>query len=247
MKAEIDHLRHFPLSESNVTTLSVGDVLYDPECEPNGLFKAKQCKSSEVCWCVDGAGVRRSHYGDRNLRCEELVGPNWVRIMMKSKETIPPLELSQVQRAIASAIQDQDNGDPNMDSKIKVKYDVDARLITLEVRKNADDHTQDLSLLNYYIEKDAVVQSLFNDQMNFEPTIESEKLELESIMVYYVEEKEPANGIKPLTIGLLTVTCVFILTACVGLLILFLIRRQKKAQYEKAQVRLLVLLFVDIL
>ncbi|XP_046710366.1 epithelial cell adhesion molecule-like isoform X2 [Silurus meridionalis] len=200
MKAEIDHLRHFPLSESNVTTLSVGDVLYDPECEPNGLFKAKQCKSSDVCWCVDGAGVRRSHYGDRNLRCEELVGPNWVRIMMKSKETSTPLELSQVQRAIASAIQDQDNGDP----KIQVK---------------------------------AVVQSLFNDQMNFEPTIESEKLELESIMVYYVEEKEPTNGIKPLTTGLLTVTCVFILTACVGLLILFLIRRQKKAQYEKAQTR----------
>lgn len=73
MKAEIYHLQRSLFSESNATALTDGDGLYDPECEPNGLFKAKQCNNSDVCWCVDSEGVRRSHNGDRNLQCEGLV------------------------------------------------------------------------------------------------------------------------------------------------------------------------------
>lgn len=231
MKAEIYHIRQSPFTEINVTTLADGDGLYDPECEHNGLFKAKQCNNSDVCWCVDSAGVRRSESGDRNLQCEELLGPNWVRTEVKHKETSNPLERSQLQRAIASAFQERDNVE-TMNSKTEVKYDVDARLITLELRQNPDDQTQDLT---YYMEKDVVVKSLFNEQMKFEPTIEGEKLEIESIMVYYVDEKKPQNSMQTLTTGLLTVIGVFILAACVGLLILFLIRRQKMGQYEKAQ------------
>lgn len=78
MKAEVYNLQLF--SESNVTSLTDGDELYDPECQPNGLFKAKQCYNSDVCWCVDSAGVRQSHNGDRNLQCEELVLPKSVQI-----------------------------------------------------------------------------------------------------------------------------------------------------------------------
>ncbi|KAM9462730.1 epithelial cell adhesion molecule-like [Clarias gariepinus] len=235
MKAEIYHLRHLPVSENNVTTLTDGDGLYDPECEPNGLFKAKQCNDSDVCWCVDGAGERRSDNGDRNLQCEELLGPNWVRIEMKHKETSSPLELSQLQRAFASAISKRDNVDPNLDSKTEIKYDIDAHLITMEVMENADDQTQDLSLLTYYMEKDIVVHSLLNDQMTFEPAVDGVKLELESIRVYHMDKNEPTNNMQMLTTGFLTATGVFILAVCVGLLILFLLRRQKRGQYEKAQ------------
>ncbi|KAK3560038.1 hypothetical protein QTP86_033758 [Hemibagrus guttatus] len=229
VKAEFYNLRLF--SESNVTSLTDGDGLYDPECQPNGLFKAKQCNNSDVCWCVDSAGVRQSDNGDRNLQCEELVLPNWVRIEMKHKETSNPLELSQLQRAIASAFQEPD---PNVDNKTEVKYDVDARLITIEVRKNPHDQKKEQSLLAYYIEKDVVVQSLISDQLKFEPTVEREKLEIESIMIYYVDEKEPTHSMQMLTTGLLTVTGVFILAACLGILILFF-RKQKRGQYEKAQ------------
>ncbi|KAG7324937.1 hypothetical protein KOW79_011253 [Hemibagrus wyckioides] len=230
MKAEVYNLQLF--SESNVTSLTDGDELYDPACQANGLFKAKQCNNSDVCWCVDSAGVRQSDNGDRNLQCEELVLPNWVRIEMKHKETSNPLELSQLQRAIASAIQEPD---PNVDSKTEVKYEVDARLITIEVRKNPDDQKKEQSVLAYYTEKDVVVQSLLSDQLKIEPTVEGEKLEIESIMVYYVDEKEPKHSMQMLTTGLLTVTGVFILAACLGILILFLIRKQKRGQYAKAQ------------
>ncbi|XP_027033555.1 epithelial cell adhesion molecule-like [Tachysurus fulvidraco] len=230
VKAEVYHSQLF--SENNITALTDDEGLYDPECQPNGLFKAKQCNSSDVCWCVDSAGVRQSDNGDRNLQCEELVLPNWVRIEMKHKKTSNLLALSQLQRAISTAIQEPD---PNVDSKTEVKYNVDARLITIEVRKNRDDQKKKESLLAYYMGKDVVVQSLFSDQLKFEPSFEGEKLEIESIIVYYVDEKEPKHSMQMFTTGLLIVTGVFILAACLGILILLLIRKQKRGQYAKAQ------------
>lgn len=49
------------------------DGIYDPECENDGKFKAKQCNNTEECWCVNSAGVRRSDKGDKSIKCEELV------------------------------------------------------------------------------------------------------------------------------------------------------------------------------
>lgn len=126
---------------------------------------------------------------------------------------------------------------------------MDARLITIEVKKNHDDQKKEESLLAYYMEKDVrkqylqiwtntctsvlllftkiiiishkvVVQSLFGDQLKFEPIVEGEKLEIESIIVYYVDEKEPTHSMQMFTTGLLIVTGVFILAACLGILIL---------------------------
>lgn len=77
MKAEIYHLWHSLFSESNIT-LADGYELYDPECKSDELFKTKQCNTSDVCWCVDSKGVRRSHDGDRNLQCEDIVLPKLV-------------------------------------------------------------------------------------------------------------------------------------------------------------------------
>uniref|UniRef100_A0A3Q3FR80 Epithelial cell adhesion molecule n=1 Tax=Kryptolebias marmoratus TaxID=37003 RepID=A0A3Q3FR80_KRYMA len=33
------------------------DGIYDPVCERDGKFKAKQCNNTEECWCVNSAGV----------------------------------------------------------------------------------------------------------------------------------------------------------------------------------------------
>ncbi|XP_041645726.1 tumor-associated calcium signal transducer 2-like [Cheilinus undulatus] len=47
--------------------------LFNPECENDGKFKAKQCKNTEECWCVNSAGSRQTVVEDENLKCEELV------------------------------------------------------------------------------------------------------------------------------------------------------------------------------
>merc|ERR1712168_1335158 len=51
------------------------DGIYDPECERDGKFKAKQCNGTEECWCVNSAGVRRTDKGDKNLS-KDLVAAN---------------------------------------------------------------------------------------------------------------------------------------------------------------------------
>ncbi|XP_036427599.1 tumor-associated calcium signal transducer 2-like [Colossoma macropomum] len=213
MKAAMYRLKHPSSSQNKPTETALADELYDPECEPSGLFKAKQCNNTDVCWCVDSAGVRRSDKGDRNLKCEELVETN----------------------AIASVIQEQYKTDQQLDSKIKVKYNVDARLIILDVKDDAGDWDQDLSELAYYMEEDVKVQPLLDDQMKLEPTVVDQQMEMENVLVYYKGEKAPTGDMRRLTVGILTVTVVIILTILVGLLILFLIRRQKQGKYEKAQ------------
>lgn len=50
------------------------DPIYDPECENDGKFRAKQCNGTAECWCVNSAGVRRTDKGDKDsITCPELV------------------------------------------------------------------------------------------------------------------------------------------------------------------------------
>eukprot|EP00061_Rhincodon_typus_P007400 g29064.t1 len=50
------------------------DDLYDPDCETNGTFKAKQCDDdSNLCWCVDSAGVRLTDKTGDDPKCDQLV------------------------------------------------------------------------------------------------------------------------------------------------------------------------------
>uniref|UniRef100_W5L944 Epithelial cell adhesion molecule-like n=1 Tax=Astyanax mexicanus TaxID=7994 RepID=W5L944_ASTMX len=225
MKAEMYRLHHslFQQNKPIESALSAGNELYDPECDSSGLFKARQCNNSDVCWCVDSAGVCISDKSDKNLKCEELVEMSSGHDQIKLRKIGKALDPSGLQSVIASAIQDQAQV-----SKIKVKYDIDAQLITLDLKNDIGDHTQDLSGLGYYLEKDV-------DEV-IEGT--GEKLEMENIVVYYEEEEEeeaPADDVKRLTFGILTVTVVAILAAAVGLIILFLIRKQQRGKYEKAQ------------
>ncbi|CAJ0950984.1 unnamed protein product [Ranitomeya imitator] len=55
------------------------DNLYDPECEESGAFKAKQCdEDSNLCWCVDSAGVRVTDKTDDDPKCDKLVSVQYV-------------------------------------------------------------------------------------------------------------------------------------------------------------------------
>lgn len=71
-------------ARKNLTTRTIGgkpvetafvdnDGIYDPDCENDGKFRAKQCNNTDECWCVNSAGVRRTDKGDKNLKCEKLV------------------------------------------------------------------------------------------------------------------------------------------------------------------------------
>ncbi|XP_071780892.2 epithelial cell adhesion molecule [Centroberyx gerrardi] len=212
------------------------DGIYDPECENDGKFKAKQCNNTEECWCVNSAGVRRTDKGDKNLKCEKLVETFWVRLELKHKEVPKEVDEKKLKTAIADAINKRyDNF--NKDLVKEVQYDPDARLIVVDVKKEKGDRKNDLTQMAYYMEKDVKVLPLFKDQAKFEPIVDSQKLEMERILVYYVDEEAPTFTMKRLTGGVIAVIVVVVLAVAAGLLVLFLARRREQQRYAKAEPR----------
>lgn len=64
------------------------------------------------------------------------------------------------------------------------------------------------------------VLPLFEDQMKFEPTVGNQKLEMENILVYYVDEEAPTFTMKHLSGGIIAVIVVVVLVVVAGLLVL---------------------------
>lgn len=61
---------------------------------------------------------------------------------------------------------------------------------------------------------------LFNEQAKFEPSVDGQKLEMENILVYYVDEEPPTFTMKALTGGIIAVIVVVVLAVVAGLLVL---------------------------
>ncbi|XP_067241648.1 epithelial cell adhesion molecule [Chanodichthys erythropterus] len=235
-------------AKKNLSTRSIGgkpvetafvdnDGIYDPECENDGKFKAIQCNNTDVCWCVNSAGVRRSDKGDKNIKCEP-VETYWVRLELKHKATAVFLDGDQLKIGIQRAMQERYMLDPKSVEKVDVKYDKDGRLIVVDVIKAKTDSVTDLSRMSYYMEKDVKVLPLFhNDKQLFEVPVVGGNVTMESILVYYVDEKAPTFTMQKLTGGIIAVIVVVSLIVLAGLLVLFFLARRQKAQYSKAQGR----------
>lgn len=64
------------------------------------------------------------------------------------------------------------------------------------------------------------VLPLFKNQEKFEPTVSGKKLEMENILVYYVDEEAPTFTMKHLSGGIIAVIVVVVLAVIAGLLVL---------------------------
>lgn len=213
------------------------DGIYDPECENDGKFKAKQCNNTEECWCVNSAGVRRTDKGDKNLKCEKLVETYWVRLQLTHKPVKGTVDADKLQAAIGEAINKR-YANFNKDLVDEIQYDPDARMIVVDVKKPIGERKSDLTKMAYYMEKDVKVLPLFKDEsQKFEPAVGNQKLEMENILVYYVDEEAPTFTMKNLSGGIIAVIVVVVLAVVAGLLILFFARRRENQRYNKAQQR----------
>ncbi|XP_030012770.1 epithelial cell adhesion molecule-like [Sphaeramia orbicularis] len=211
------------------------DGIYDPECENDGKFKAKQCNNTEECWCVNSAGVRRTDKGDKNLKCDELVETYWVRLQLTHKPISTPVNAANLKTAIADAIQKRYKNF-NKDLVKEVEYDPESRMIVVDVKKEMGERKTDLTHMAYYMEKDVKVLPLFTKEDKFVPTVGGQNLELENILVYYVDEKAPTFTMKNLSGGIIAVIVVVVLAVVAGLLVLFFANRNR-SKYNKAQQR----------
>ncbi|KAM3606556.1 uncharacterized protein V6R79_018625 [Siganus canaliculatus] len=239
MKAEMHRARTGKDTRSGgkpVETAFVdNDGIYDPDCENDGKFKAKQCNNTEECWCVNSAGVRRTDKGGKDLKCEKLVETYWVRLQLTHNKTQTPVDATKLKTAIADAInQRYDNF--NKALVTDVEYDPEARLIVVDVKKEIGDRQHDLSQMAYYMEKDVKVLPLFKNQAKFEPMVGTQKLQMENILVYYVDEEAPTFTMKHLTGGIIAVIVVVVLAVVAGILVLIFARKRSQ-RYNKAQQR----------
>lgn len=216
------------------TAIVDNDGIYDPECENDGKFKAKQCNGTDVCWCVNSAGVRRTDKGDQTLKCEKLVETHWIRLQLTHKEGPTNVNKNNLKAAIATELNKRYKLNPSLVKD--VQYDPDARMIVVDVNKEKGDRSYDLTKMAYYMEKDVKVLPLFHDQKNFTASVDGQTLMMEKIIVYYVDEEPPTMTMKHLTGGIIAVIVVVVLAVIAGLLAVFFFQKRQR-KYKKAQPR----------
>uniref|UniRef100_I3J4J3 Epithelial cell adhesion molecule n=1 Tax=Oreochromis niloticus TaxID=8128 RepID=I3J4J3_ORENI len=217
------------------TAIVDNDGIYDPECESDGKFKAKQCNGTDVCWCVNSAGVRRTDKGDQTLKCEKLVETHWIRLQLTHKQGPATVDKDKLKTAISTELNKRYQMNPSLVKEIQ--YDPDARMIVVDVNKVKGDRSYDLSKMAYYMEKDVKILPLFTDQSRrFTPSVDGQTLEMENIVVYYVDEEAPTITMKHLTGGIIAVIVVVVLAVVAGLLAVFFVQKRQR-KYKKTQQR----------
>lgn len=211
------------------------DGVYDPDCEDSGIFKARQCNQTETCWCVNTAGVRRTEKGDKNLRCSELVRTNWIFIELRHKERSKAFHAPEVANGLRRIIQNRYKLHPKYITAIDYKYP----FIHIDLKQNASQKSNgdvDIADVAYYFEKDVKLDSIFHPSHAFNLSVNGEPLDVEGMLIYYVDEKPPEFSMKHLTAGVIAVMAVVILTIITGIVVLVITRR-RTGKYEKVEIK----------
>nr|Q5F381.1 RecName: Full=Epithelial cell adhesion molecule; Short=Ep-CAM; AltName: Full=Tumor-associated calcium signal transducer 1; Flags: Precursor [Gallus gallus]CAH65403.1 hypothetical protein RCJMB04_29h4 [Gallus gallus] len=232
MKAEMANTKS-GRREKPKDALQDTDGLYDPECENNGLFKAKQCNGT-TCWCVNTAGVRRTDKHDTDLKCNQLVRTTWIIIEMRHAERKTPLNAESLTRYLKDTITSRYMLDGRYISGVVYENPT----ITIDLKQNSSDKTPgdvDITDVAYYFEKDVKDDSIFlNNKLNM--NIDNEELKFDNMMVYYVDEVPPEFSMKSLTAGVIAVIVIVVLAIVAGIIGLVLSRR-RKGKYVKAEMK----------
>lgn len=211
------------------------DGIYNPECENDGKFKAKQCNGTEECWCVNSAGVRRSDKGDKNMNCSELVETYWIRLELRHKNTNGTVNPDGLKNSVGDLLQNRYFFDRKLIDD--VQYDPDGRFIVIDVKKPKEDRKINMGNMAYYMEKDLKVLPLFFDQTPARIKSGTQNLEMDKIVVYYVDEKAPTFTMQNLSGGIIAVIVVVVLAVVIGLVVLFFVNRSRMQRYSKTQQR----------
>ncbi|XP_031212577.1 epithelial cell adhesion molecule [Mastomys coucha] len=236
MKAEMTHSKSGRRIKPD-GAIQNNDGLYDPECDEQGLFKAKQCNGTATCWCVNTAGVRRTDK-DTEITCSERVRTYWIIIELKHKERESPYD----QQGLQTALQEAFTSRYKLNRKFIKNIMYENNVITIDLMQNSSQKTQDdvdIADVAYYFEKDVKGESLFHSSKNMDLRVNGEQLDLDpgQTLIYYVDEKAPEFSMQGLTAGIIAVIVVVALAIIAGIVVLVISTRKKSAKYEKAEIK----------
>ncbi|KAG3283265.1 tumor-associated calcium signal transducer 2 [Ictidomys tridecemlineatus] len=212
------------------------DGLYDPECDHEGRFKARQCNQTSVCWCVNSVGVRRTDKGDQSLRCDEVVRTHHILIDMRHRATDRAFNHSDLDTELRRLFRERYQLHPRFLTAVHYEEPT----IQIELWQNASQKVPgdvDIADAAYYFERDIKGESLFAGPGGLDMQVRGEPLHVEQTLIYYLDEKPPQFSMKRLTAGLIAVIVVVVVALVAGLVVLVITNRRKSGKYKKVEIK----------
>ncbi|XP_069493557.1 epithelial cell adhesion molecule-like [Ambystoma mexicanum] len=207
------------------------DNVYDPECEENGTFKAKQCdEDSNLCWCVDSAGVRVTDKTGDDPKCDRLVRVQLIQLNFSFKMEFTLLKGREEmlrRHLVNKLLSDYTVKTPR--SLAIIVHEL-TQEITIKLYKNGTKEPVDIGTVAYYIEKD-----LKNSKFSVE--LDGRRLEVdkESIRVLFFDNEPPRINMKTISPGFAAIIIVIALAILTGIAVFVVVRRraeQERIQFE---------------
>lgn len=212
------------------------DGLYDPECDHEGRFKARQCNQTSVCWCVNSVGVRRTDKGDLNLRCDELVRTHHILIDLQHRPDSGSFNHSDLDAELRRLFRERYRLHPRFLAAVHYEQPT----IQIELRQNASQKAPgdvDIADAAYYFERDVKGESLFQGRHGLDVNVRGKPLLVERTLIYYLDEKPPQFSMKRLTSGLIAVIVVVVAALVAGVVVLVVSNRRKTGRYKKVDIK----------
>ncbi|CAD7689492.1 unnamed protein product [Nyctereutes procyonoides] len=212
------------------------DGLYDPDCDRDGRFKARQCNQTSECWCVNSVGVRRTDKGDLSLRCDELVRTHHILLDLRHRPAARAFNRSDLDAELRRLFRERYLLRPRFVAAVHYERPT----IQIELRQNATDKAPgdvDIADAAYYFERDVKGESLFPGRGGLDLRVRGEPLQVERTLIYYLDEKPPQFSMKRLTAGLVAVIVVVVVALVAGVAVLVVTNRRKAGKYRKVEVK----------
>uniref|UniRef100_A0A8C9DJK2 Tumor-associated calcium signal transducer 2 n=1 Tax=Prolemur simus TaxID=1328070 RepID=A0A8C9DJK2_PROSS len=212
------------------------DGLYDPDCDHEGRFKARQCNRTSVCWCVNSVGVRRTDKGDLSLLCDELVRTHHILIDLRHRPAARAFNRSDLDAELRRLFRERYRLHPRFVAAVHYEQPT----VQIELRQNASQKAPgdvDIADAAYYFERDVKGESLFQGHGGLDLRVRGEPLQVERTLIYYLDEKPPRFSMKRLTAGLIAVIVVVVAALVAGVVVLVISNRRKSGKYKKVEIK----------
>ncbi|XP_037004424.2 tumor-associated calcium signal transducer 2 [Artibeus jamaicensis] len=212
------------------------DGLYDPDCDHQGRFKARQCNQTSVCWCVNSVGVRRTDKGDLSLLCDELVRTHHILIDLRHRPARRAFNHSDLDAELRRLFLER----YLLPAKFVAAVHYEAPTIQIELRQNASQKAPgdvDIADVAYYFERDVKGESVFPGRGGLDVSVRGEPLLMEPPLIFYLDEKPPQFSMKRLTSGLVAVIVVVVLALIAGVAVLVITNWRRSGKYRKVEIK----------
>ncbi|XP_040268068.1 epithelial cell adhesion molecule-like isoform X1 [Bufo bufo] len=205
------------------------DNVYDPECEKSGDFKAKQCdEDSNLCWCVDSAGVRVTDKTSDDPKCEKLVSVQLIQINFAFKVDMAQLKgkeeelrrklIAKVSQFLLKAPQILQVMVHELNHEVTMKF----------FSTNGTKDPVDIATVAYYIER-GLKHSKFSVPLDGR----SLEVDTESIRVLFFDNEPPRINMKSISPGVAAIIIIIALVILTGIAVFVVL--QRRAEQERIQ------------